>query len=117
MSASCERDRIVSAQLDRAPGQPRSVSALFGAIHHPAIDLAPRVAPRSHAVRGGKIRIQFDRSQEEAQRLASGFSATLIKALHSTQEIIVSIETLGRLMLCTIDFRLLELRRERAHHG
>src|SRR5206468_2442720 len=117
MSPSCERDRIVLAQLNRAPGEPRSFSALVRAIHHPAIDLSPRVAPGSHAVGRGKIRIQFDRLREKAKRLAGGFSAALIKTLHSAQEIIIGIEALGRLMLCTIDFCLLELWRERAHHS
>ena len=60
MPAAGERDRIVPAQLDGAARQTGALGDLPVAIGHPAIDLAPEIAPRRHRIGRREIRVELD---------------------------------------------------------
>src|SRR5208282_287594 len=51
------------------------------------------------------------------QRFADGLFGPTIKARHSPQVIVISVEALGRLALGAFDLRLLQLRRDSANHA
>src|ERR1700682_819084 len=68
VAASRERDRIVSAQLDGPARQSSTLGGLPRAIDHPAIDLAPEMAPRRHRMGRRKIRIELYRLIKQGQR-------------------------------------------------
>src|SRR5215813_14747705 len=69
MAASRQRDGIVLAKLDGAASQADSLGALLHSIGHPAVDLAPDMAPRRHRMGRREIRIDLQRLTELAQRL------------------------------------------------
>src|SRR5712691_8672009 len=69
VSTPRERDCIILAQFRRLPCKTRSFCDFSNAVHHPAIDLAPAVAPSGHAVGRGEIWVEFNGLVEQWQRL------------------------------------------------
>src|SRR5437588_4386687 len=119
MSAPRQRDRVVFAKLDSPPRQPYSFGDFLVAVDHPTIDLAPCETPRGHGMRGGEFQIEFDGLTEQQQRFIVGLLGLLIKALHSAQVEVVSVQALGWLSLGPLDLSLLQLWHERTNdaHG
>ncbi len=60
MTASRERDRVVSAQLDRTARQSCAVGCFLLAVDRPAVDFAPEVAPCGHCVSRSELGIEID---------------------------------------------------------
>src|SRR5712672_2836093 len=85
MAAPGKSDRIVIAQLRGALRQPGAFGHLVRAIIHPAMELAPEVAPCRHCVSRCEIRIELYRLVKQAQRLADEFSGAPMKARHAAQ--------------------------------
>src|ERR1700743_2232749 len=50
MTAPCQCDRVVLAQFHRAVRQARTLRGLLSAITHPAVELAPEIAPGCHSI-------------------------------------------------------------------
>ncbi len=68
MAAPRERNRVVSAQLDGAPGQSSTLRDSGRAIRHPAVDPSPEVAPCGHSMRRCEFGVELDGSVEHRQR-------------------------------------------------
>src|SRR5262249_55219521 len=115
MAASRQRDGIVLAKLDGAASQADSLGALLPSIGHPAVDLAPDMAPRRHRMGRREIRIDLQRLTELAQRLVGSLPGSAIDVRPSAQVVVVGVEAVGRLALRTLELGLLQLRCDLAH--
>src|SRR5262249_25080595 len=117
MPATGERDRIVPAQVDGPARQAGALGDLAWAIGHPAVDLAPEIAPRRHRIGRRETRVAHERVVELAERLADRPPGSHMEVSHAAQIVVVGVEALGRLALRALDLGPLELRRDRADDG
>src|SRR5215472_7449024 len=115
-AARPQRGRIILAQRDRATRQPHGVRDLTLAINHPAMAVPERAGPRRHSVGRGVIAVEFRRAHEEPHRFQEAVSIVQMKTGHSAQEVVVSVEALGRLPSRTLDLRALEPWLNGTHH-
>src|SRR5260221_12802587 len=72
MSAARESDRIIQTKLRRSASQPFSFRDLLDRVDHPAIYLAPAIAPSGHAIGGGEMRGDLSPPVKKPQRPADG---------------------------------------------
>src|SRR5208282_2714002 len=100
------------SQIHRPPRQPRRFGYLLRTVAHPTICLSKDVTPCRHAVRRGELRVQLDRSVKQPKGLVAGLLGHLMKAGHSPQEIIISIEVLCWLAPGPLDLGLFQFRRD-----
>src|SRR5262245_11347105 len=75
-----------------------------------------RTGPRRHSVGRGVIAVEVRRACEEPHRFQEAVSIVLMKTGHSAQEVVVSVEALGRLPSRTLNLGALELRLNGPHH-
>src|SRR6516162_8399186 len=75
-----------------------------------------RAGPRRHSVGRGVIAVEFRRAHEEPHRFQEAVSIVQMKTGHSAQEVVVSVEALGRLPSRTLDLRTLEPWLNGPHH-
>ena len=59
-SGRSQRHRVVTAEVDRHPGQSLGLGGLLVFVHHPAGDLALREQPGGHAIGGREAAVEFD---------------------------------------------------------
>src|SRR5262249_48162767 len=107
-AARPQRGRIIPAHRDRAARQPHGVRDLALWINHPAIALDERAAPRRHPVGRSVIGVKFGRALVEPSCVQEAVPVEQMKAGHPAQEVVVSIEALGRLPSRALDLRALE---------
>src|SRR5262249_44759254 len=86
------------------------------AINHPAMAVPERAGPRRHSVGRGVIAVEFRRAHEEPHRFQEAVSIVQMKTGHSAQEVVLSVEALGRLPSRTLDLRPLEPWLNGPHH-
>src|SRR6476660_4169436 len=75
-----------------------------------------RAGPRRHSVGRGVIGVEFRRAHEEPRRFQEAVSIEQMNTGHSAQEVVVSVEALGRLPSRTLDLRALEPWLNGTHH-
>src|SRR6516225_8496630 len=90
---------------------------LASAIGHPAVDLAPEIAPRRHRVGRREIRVAHERVVELAERRVDRLPGSQMEVRHAAQIVVVGVEAFGWLALRALDLGPLELRRDRADDG
>src|SRR5262249_41710998 len=103
MPAAGERDGIVPAQVDGPARQAGAFCDLAWAIGHPAVDLAPEIAPRRHRIGRREIRVAHERVVELAKRRVYRLPGPQMEVRHAAQIIVVGVEALGRLALRALD--------------
>src|SRR4029453_17047873 len=89
-----EGDCVVRPKRRCPPSQSGGFSDLMHAVSRPAVNLAPGVAPRCHAIGRGEIRVEFDGLVEQSKCFGNGLFVSLIKSRHPTKKVLKSIETL-----------------------
>ncbi|MDT4825257.1 hypothetical protein FQZ97_585350 [compost metagenome] len=117
MPAARQRHRIIPADRHRQTRKPRALGDLSSPIGHPAIQLAPEVAPGCHAIGRGKLRIELDGLVEQRQRLLDGFPGAVVQFRRSAQVIVVGVQAFRRFALGALDFRPFELWRDCANNA
>src|SRR6516165_8755334 len=110
MPAAGERDRIVPAQVNGPARQAGALSDLAWAIGHPAVDLAPEIAPRRHRIGRREIRVAHERVVELAKRQVDRLPGSQMEVCHAAQIVVVGVEAFGWLALRALDLGPLELR-------
>ncbi len=97
-----------------APGQSVGLGNFPCAIDHPAVGNTLRITSRRRAVGRRKLGVELDGVVEQPERVVVGVPRELMNACHAAQEIVIGIETFGRLAFGAFDFGLLQLRPDRA---
>src|SRR5690606_20870237 len=114
MTAARERDGVVLAQVDCQAREARALGGFPSVVRRPAVDPAPKQAPRSHSVGGRVIGVELDGLVKGRERPIDVVARRNVEARHSAQEIVVGVEVLRRLSLRALDLRALELLDDRA---
>src|SRR5215469_12761288 len=117
MPAAGERDRIVPAHVDGPAREAGALGDLAWAIGHPAVDLAPEIAPRRRSIGRRETWVAHERVVELAERRVDRLPGSQMEVRHAAQIVVVGVEVFGWLALRALDLGPLELRRDRADHG
>src|SRR5262249_1014069 len=92
-TAPRERNRVVHAQLDATPSHPDTLGNFFVAVGHPAVDFAPKAAPRRHCMSRREGWVEIQRAMELRYRFAHGLLRTAMQVCYAAQVVVVSVET------------------------
>ncbi|MNE31896.1 hypothetical protein D3C80_1254860 [compost metagenome] len=117
MPAAGQRHGIVTPQLHGQPRQASTLGDFLGTVIHPAIELAPEVAPCRHAIGRGEFRVTLDGPVEQRQRLGDGFTGAVVQLRRAAQVVVVGAQVGRGLALGPFDFGALQLRRDGTHHA
>src|SRR5262249_25376679 len=116
-TAERQRHGIVLAGLRHPFYESRDFGKLLRPVRGPAIQLAPKVAISRHAVGGGKVSIELNGFVEQHQVLVVALPGPSIKARRRPEKVVVGIKAFSRLVPRTLDFGLLQFRRNRADNA
>src|SRR5262245_61783341 len=116
VSGEAQYGCIVFARLHSTSGQPPSFDDLPLSVDYPSKSLASTKTKRSCGIRRREISIEFNSFVKQEERLVSPFPGPLVKTRQSAQVQVVGIEAFGWFAPGTLDFCLLEPRRDRAYH-
>src|SRR5262245_38939374 len=108
MPAAGERDRIVPAQVDGPVRHAGALGDFAWAIGHPAVDLAPEIAPRGHRIGRREIRVAHERVVELAERRVDRLPGSQMEVRHAAQIVVVGVKAFGWLALRALDLGPLE---------
>src|SRR5262249_46833102 len=82
----------------------------------PAVGQALRITSRRQAVSCRELGVELDGLVEQIERVVVAITGELMKGRHSTYEVVIGVETIGRLAFSAFDLGLLEFRSDRAHN-